>query len=431
MLSILYDITTAVFEAVLHAAFVLSLLYLAITAFVLTTRRRKIKVPLTEPAELPSVTVQIPTYNEPAALNCAQRCLDFDYPADRMQILIGDDSNKPEVSAMIDRFAQEHPEVRVCRRGSNTGFKPGNLNHMLPLTTGDYILVLDSDFLPERDFLRRMVQPVLDDPSLAGVQARWKVLDPCANFTTLMGAGIVNVIHVIMLPFLKKIFRTGIFCGSGELVRRDLLEAHGGWTPGVFTEDVDYSLRLLSEGRHIVYLPSAECECEVPHVPADLFRQQMRWAYGVIRAFMSHGRNLMGSRQVPLRVKTGALLFAGGYFMTMALLASTVLGVVNVLFGTVLALTGGAEPGAVFKPLETLGNVLLTCGMLVASMCAGFVNGVGLRGLSRLTLASFTMGFVLLFYVGEGVFRGLFRMRMQWFMLRKQGNVSAAAEMAV
>src|SRR3989344_8926356 len=42
----------------------------------------------------PFVTVQIPTYNELAAINCAKKCLEFDYPKNKYEILIGDDSNK-------------------------------------------------------------------------------------------------------------------------------------------------------------------------------------------------------------------------------------------------------------------------------------------------------------------------------------------------
>ncbi|HDD72727.1 MAG TPA: glycosyltransferase, partial [Candidatus Aenigmarchaeota archaeon] len=95
--------------------------------------------------QLPFVTIQIPTRNEPVALRCAERCLRFDYPKDRFEIIIGDDSDNPEVSRMIDRFAAKHPQIRVTRRGSNKGFKAGNLNYMLKYSKGDIIVVFDSD----------------------------------------------------------------------------------------------------------------------------------------------------------------------------------------------------------------------------------------------------------------------------------------------
>ena len=34
----------------------------------------------------PSVTVQIPTFNEAVALRCIQHCLNFDYPKDKLEI---------------------------------------------------------------------------------------------------------------------------------------------------------------------------------------------------------------------------------------------------------------------------------------------------------------------------------------------------------
>ena len=37
------------------------------------------------------------------------------------------------------------------------------------------------------------------------------------------------------------------------------------------------------------YVEDLHVRCEVPYTPGDLFRQQKRWAYGVMRAFMAHG----------------------------------------------------------------------------------------------------------------------------------------------
>ena len=52
---------------------------------------------------------KFPTYNEIAALNCAERCLQFDYPIDCLQLIIGDDSNDPDISQRIDAFAKKTP----------------------------------------------------------------------------------------------------------------------------------------------------------------------------------------------------------------------------------------------------------------------------------------------------------------------------------
>ena len=420
-MNLIQQIIEQAFNLAISATFALSWIYCAMTVAVLVWRRfRPADEAAPAAAQLPTVTVHIPTYNELAALNCARCCLDFDYPAEKLQILIGDDSNRPEISRAIDEFAERNPRVAVSRRGNNHGYKSGNLNHMLGRSTGDYLLILDSDFLPERDFLRRLATPVVRDPALAGVQATWRVGNARQNYSTLMGAGIINVIHVVILPLLKLAAKTCLFCGSAELVRKDLLVRQGGWTLGALTEDVDYSLRVLAEGERIHYLEDLSCSCEAPHTPRDLFRQQMRWAYGVMRALMAHGGRLLRSRPARAGTKAAVICFCGGYLMVALMLATSVLGLLNLAIGW----AGGAA--VVADGLAGVGNpwlnLVLTCGMLVSSVCAGFVTGFGARSAQKLVIASLSIGIILLFFVGKGLAKALLGLPMNWFMLKKNGN---------
>mgnify|MGYP003588274801 CR=1 FL=1 len=418
MVGNLHQIIEAGFVIAMNATFVLSAIYFVLTLAALVYRRfRPDCQPLPDWITYPSVTVQIPTYNELAALNCARCCLNFDYPADKLQILIGDDSNQPDIISAIDEFAQTHPRIQVCRRGSNHGYKPGNLNHMLKATTGEYLLILDSDFLPQRDFLRRLAAPVARDPSLAGVQAAWHVVNARQNCSALMGAGIVNVIHVVILPLLKRWAGACLFCGSAELVRKDLLVQHGGWTPGALTEDVDYSLRILSTGERILFLEDTLCSCEAPQTPQDLFRQQMRWAYGVMRAILKHGGGLLCSNLARKRAKAAVVCFCSGYLMVLLLLLSTLLGI---LYLTSMWIGIGMDSAQ--NAWVGLRDFVLTSGMLVASLCAGFITGFGRRSLGRLALASLTIGLVLLFFVSTGLAKAILGLPMNWFMLKKNGN---------
>lgn len=425
-----HTIIKTAFEVALMGAFVLSVGYFIVTAFAMALSRIRNEPEIIEDESLyPSVTVQIPTYNELAALNCAKCCLAFDYPAEKIQIMIGDDSNQPEISAKIDAFAAANPGVEISRRGDNAGFKPGNLNVMLPKATGDYLLILDSDFLPKPDFLKRLVVPVIKDPTLAGAQAAWKIINVHDNHSTLMGTGIVNIIHVVILPFLKAVTKSCVFCGSGELVKKSYLIEHGGWTPGALTEDVDYSLRLITEGRRIAYVEDLQVRCEVPYTPGDLFRQQMRWAYGVMRAFMTHGPKLFLSRTIQKRTKFAAFCFGGGYVMITCLLLLGILGTLNMVSNLL-----GLDPAAAESSTYTVGhiiydtalNLLLTCGMLVSSIAAGFVTGFGFRNLGKLMVASLSIGVICMFFVGRGLITAWLGLPMKWFMLKKAGNEQAA-----
>ncbi|MDF7807128.1 glycosyltransferase family 2 protein [Pontiellaceae bacterium B12219] len=418
-----------IFEIALMGAFILSLGYFVVTAVALgLSRLRNTPEVITDESLYPTVTVQIPTYNELAALNCAARCLDFDYPVEKIQIIIGNDSNKPEISEKIDAFAAANPRLEISRRGENIGFKPGNLNVMLPKSTGDYLLILDSDFLPKKDFLKRLVVPVIKDPTLAGAQAAWRIINVHDNHSTLMGTGIVNIIHSVILPFLKAATNQCVFCGSGELVKKSYLIERGGWTAGALTEDVDYSLRVITEGKRIAYVSDLRIRCEVPYTPGDLFRQQMRWAYGVMRAFMAHGKKLYLSRTIQKRTKFAAFLFSSGYVMITLLLLTGLFGMLN-LISTYFGIDQAAGQSSSYTighfVYDSAVNFLLTCGMIVSSIAAGFINGFGFRSLGKLIVASFTIGVICMLFVGRGLITATLGLPMKWFMLKKAGNQTA------
>ena len=70
--------------------------------------------------------------------------------------------------------------------------------------------------------------------------------------------------------------------------------------------------------------------------------------------------------------------------------------------------------------------MVLTCGMLVASIAGGFVNGFGFRSIGKLIVASLTIGIICMFFVGRGLVTAWLGLPMKWFMLKKAGNDTAA-----
>jgi cellulose synthase/poly-beta-1,6-N-acetylglucosamine synthase-like glycosyltransferase len=185
--------------------------------------------------KLPFVTVQIPTYNEPVAVRCAQSALKFDYPKDRYEIISGDDSKDKNVMRKIDEFAKKHKNmVKVTRRGENIGFKPGNLNHMLKHSKGEIIAIFDSDFTAPKDFLKKMVRPFLKDEKVACVQAEWDFINIETNHISKLATTLLMFYYSLIVPINRKLGVSLIF-GSGEAVRKDILQKLGGWKEGMLT----------------------------------------------------------------------------------------------------------------------------------------------------------------------------------------------------
>jgi cellulose synthase/poly-beta-1,6-N-acetylglucosamine synthase-like glycosyltransferase len=207
---------------------------------------------------------------------------------------------------------------------------------------------------------------------------------------------------------------TSFLCGSAEAIRKkDLLEV-GGWQSGSLTEDIECSLRLMIARKRLFYLPDLECNCEAPFAFKDLCKQQMRWAYGVISAIIAHFPSLMKSR-MRLRDKVNIGIFASGYLFAFLLMGLTV-------FGTLAVISQKPAPIDWARFLsETVRNVILTSGFLIASLLAlGF--GKKLKEFPRMIAGSFSVGLIVTYYVNLGIAKAVFGRNMTWFMLSKNGN---------
>src|SRR5262245_30480826 len=102
--------------------------------------------------ELPRVTVQLPIRNEGAlAERVITSAAALEYPVDRLQIQVVDDSNDVTTSAIINRtiadVRRERPalDVTVVRRDSQQGFKAGALQQGAVRATGEFFAVFDAD----------------------------------------------------------------------------------------------------------------------------------------------------------------------------------------------------------------------------------------------------------------------------------------------
>ena len=310
ILDFLHTVFDSVFNLLLIIAVIISLLYVIISLYMLFRKRENLKK-YEYDGQLPFVTVQIPTFNELVAIRCAKYCLNFDYPKDKYEIIIGDDSNNEEVSRKLQQFAKESSgRIKVVKRGSNTGYKPGNLNNMLKYSKGDFLVIFDSDFMPPEYFLKRAIYPFMMDKNVAGVQGRWKLINSGQNMVTALGSTIVLTCHHLTIPFMYERRKLTFLCGSAEAVRKSVLIELGGWEEGNLTEDIEFSLRLLERGYKIEFLADLECDSEVPFTIKDLYKQQMRWAYGVIYSWKKHFKSIVKSKHLNIIDK----LYMGGVF---------------------------------------------------------------------------------------------------------------------
>lgn len=236
---------------------------------------------------LPGVTVQLPVYDE---ANVIERLIDaacrLDYPTDRLEIQILDDSDD-ETSALAARrvtaWRARGVDVRHMRRGGRGGFKAGALAYGTRRAKGDFLLVLDADFVPPPGLVREMLPPFVD-PEVGAVQTAWDHLDRNDSWLTRAQALFLDA-HFAIEHEAR--YRAGLFFnfnGSAGMWRARCVEDAGGWQSDTLTEDVDLSYRAQIAGWRFVFRDDVRVPAELPRSLRAIEVQQRRWTQGGIQS---------------------------------------------------------------------------------------------------------------------------------------------------
>jgi cellulose synthase/poly-beta-1,6-N-acetylglucosamine synthase-like glycosyltransferase len=265
--------------------------------------------------QLPRVTVQLPLYNERwVARRLIQSVASLDYPRDRLQIQLLDDSTD-RTAALTRRCAsvlrRRGYEVDWIHRTQRDGYKAGALARGLETATGDAIAIFDADFVPRPDFLRCML-PTLLQPRVGAVQARWGHLNRDAHWFTRYQAILLDGHFAIEQPARSARDWLLAFNGTAGIWRREAIESSGGWQSDTLTEDLDLSLRAQLAGWRIVYRHDVVVPAELPADSDSLRTQQRRWTKGGVQTARKMLPRLLGSR-LPWRVKFEATLHLTSY----------------------------------------------------------------------------------------------------------------------
>lgn len=269
--------------------------------------------------EYPFVTVQLPLYNERFV---AGRLLDaaarLDWPADRFEVQVLDDSDDETCSLVDARIAvwrHQGVAISVVRRANRDGYKAGALANGLTMARGQFIAVFDADFIPPPDFLRSTL-PWLRDRQVGMVQTRWSFCNAEHSWFTGIQALLLGP-HFSIEHRVR--YQQGWFFnfnGTAGVWRRKAIDDAGGWQADTVTEDLDLSYRAQLAGWRFVYREECQVPSELPVTMAALRSQQQRWAKGSIQTARKILPRLLTAR-LPLAVKFEAVahLMANIYWL--------------------------------------------------------------------------------------------------------------------
>jgi cellulose synthase/poly-beta-1,6-N-acetylglucosamine synthase-like glycosyltransferase len=288
--------------------------------FVATTigflRRRPEPTP-PEPNPWPRVTVQLPMRNEYfTACRVLEAAAALDYPHDRLQIQVLDDSDDGTselLAELIVGLKNRGLDVVHLRRELPVHYKAGALQAGLASATGELVAMFDADFVPPADFLRRVV-PHFEDPSVALAQGAWSFINREASWLTRMQAQIFDALFLVEQTAKSRARLPFQFNGTAGVWRREAIDRAGGWTFDSLTEDLDLSIRVQMLGYRMVNLPDVRVPSELPTTLAAFRVQQRRWALGTAQLLRKRTLSVLRA-ELPLRSRMAIVTQLGRHLI--------------------------------------------------------------------------------------------------------------------
>jgi cellulose synthase/poly-beta-1,6-N-acetylglucosamine synthase-like glycosyltransferase len=236
--------------------------------------------------ELPKVTVQLPIFNE---LYVVERLLQavsrLDYPKDKLEIQMLDDSTdetQAVAKAEVEKLVRAGFNAKYLHRTDRTGFKAGALDAGLRVAEGEYIFILDADFLPTPDILQKTIH-YFTDPGVGMIQTRWGHINVNYSLLTRVQAMFLDGHLLLEQTARSRSGRFFNFNGTAGVWRKSTIIDAGGWEHDTLTEDLDLSYRAQLKGWRFKFLPFLVTPAELPVDMNGFKSQQHRWTKGSVQ----------------------------------------------------------------------------------------------------------------------------------------------------
>jgi cellulose synthase/poly-beta-1,6-N-acetylglucosamine synthase-like glycosyltransferase len=260
--------------------------------------------------EIPTVTVQLPIFNEKyVAARLVNAVCALDYPKDKLCIQVLDDSTD-ETYDLLENLVLDYQkkgfDIHHIQRVGRKGYKAGALLNAMKNTKSEFITIFDADFIPPTWFLRKALT-YFSKPNIGLVQCRWGHVNESYSPITKAQALSLDFHFLIEQKAKSNSHLFMSFNGTAGIWRRECIEDSGGWHTATLVEDLDLSYRAQMKGWKCIFIPDIVVDAELPVQMNSAKRQQFRWAKGSIQCAIK----LLGDvtiKKIPVDTKIQAFV---------------------------------------------------------------------------------------------------------------------------
>lgn len=248
--------------------------------------RQQKKTRAIEFKETPTVTIQLPFYNEKyVAERLVNAVCALDYPKEKLSIQVLDDSDDDTydiLENLVNDYKKKGFDILHVRRGNRKGYKAGALRYAMKSAKGDFVAIFDADFIPPTWFLKKALS-YFCKPEIGLVQCRWGHVNEKYSALTMAQALSLDFHFLVEQKAKSNSHLFMNFNGTAGVWRRECIEDAGGWHTATLVEDLDLSYRAQMKGWKCVFIPDIVVDAELPVQMNAAKRQQFRWAKGSIQ----------------------------------------------------------------------------------------------------------------------------------------------------
>jgi len=227
----------------------------------------------------PSVSIVIAVHNEVARIGRKiANLLELDYPADRLEILVGSDGSTDGTLQRLRAASEQH--IRIFDLEERRG-KPAVLNTLVPKARGEIVVLADVRQHFDPQVLHRLVR-AFADPHVGAVSGELLFTTDGSCSTMGDGAGAYWRYEKFIRANESRIDSTIGATGAIYAIRRSLFESIPADT---ILDDVLIPLRIARLGYRVLFEPDARA-CDLP--PATIrqeFTRKVRTLAGNFQLF--------------------------------------------------------------------------------------------------------------------------------------------------